>query len=415
MFSLILAGEAIFSLPFHVARFFRASFLDVFEFSNANLGDVFAVYGVTAMIAYFPGGAIADRFSARKLMAASLLCTAAGGLYMATIPGIIGMSCLFGYWGVTSILMFWAAMIRGTREWGGDSSQGRAFGILDGGRGLVAAGLGSIAVLVFSRFLVDELNVVDPASRRIALTNVIYFYSSITLAAGIVTWFLVPESPNVRQTRTSDSMAKIREVMRQPVVWLQALIVVTAYCGYKGLDNYALYAVEVLGMNEIRAAEFTAFCAYLRPIAAIAAGVLADRYSPSGLMTVLFVVLAASSAFLGFAVPSPGTHVLVTANILVSFAGVYALRAVYFALLEETQIPRSMTGTAVGLISLIGFTPDIFFASISGRLLDRSPGIVGHHDYFLMLTGIMLLGLVAAIVLIWLTRSKWGLSEQCIQ
>jgi nitrate/nitrite transporter NarK len=415
MFSLILAGEAIFSLPFHVARFFRASFLDVFEFSNANLGDVFAVYGVTAMIAYFPGGAIADRFSARKLMAASLLCTAAGGVYMATIPGIIGMSCLFGYWGVTSILMFWAAMIRGTREWGGDSSQGRAFGILDGGRGFVAAGLGSIAVLVFSRFLVDELNVVDPPSRRIALTNVIYFYSSITLAAGIVIWFLVPESPSVRQTRASDSMTKIREVMRQPVVWVQALIVVTAYCGYKGLDNYSLYAVEVLGMDEIRAAEFTAFCAYLRPVAAIAAGIVADRYSPSRLMAMLFVVLAASSAFLGFAVPIPGTHFAVTANILVSFAGVYALRAVYFALLEETQIPASMTGTAVGLISLIGFTPDIFFASIGGRLLDRSPGIAGHHDYFLVLTGTMLLGLVATSVLIWFTRSKRGLSGQYVQ
>jgi hypothetical protein len=33
------------------------------------LGDLFAVYGVTAMLAYFPAGSPADRFSARKLMA----------------------------------------------------------------------------------------------------------------------------------------------------------------------------------------------------------------------------------------------------------------------------------------------------------------------------------------------------------
>ncbi|MFT4564782.1 MAG: nitrate/nitrite transporter NarK [Gammaproteobacteria bacterium] len=404
--SLILAGEAIFSLPFHVARFFRASFLDVFEFSNANLGDVFAVYGITAMIAYFPGGAIADRFSARRLLAVSLFCTAAGGLYMATIPSFLGMSLLFGYWGITTILLFWAAMIRGTREWGGDSSQGRAFGILDGGRGLVAAGLASVAVVVFSRILVDGIDIVDPDSRRTALVNVIYFYTGITFLAGIITWLLVPESPSLQRSQARDSLGKIREVLRQPIIWVQAIIVVSAYCGYKGLDNYSLYAVQVLGMSDVRAAEFTASCAYLRPIAAISAGILADRIGAARLMAALFMILILSFGILSFAEPVSGANLLILSNIFISFAGVYALRAVYFALLGETKIPASMTGTAVGLISLVGFTPDIFFASIGGRLLDNAPGITGHHHYFLLLTGIMLIGLIATLILVWLNRSK---------
>jgi sugar phosphate permease len=93
---LILAGEVIFSLPFHIARFFRAPLLEVFAFSNADLGDVFAVYGITAMLAYVPGGALADRFSPRALLSASLFGTAAGGLYMARLPGFFGMCVLFG-------------------------------------------------------------------------------------------------------------------------------------------------------------------------------------------------------------------------------------------------------------------------------------------------------------------------------
>ena len=40
MIALIIAGEAIFSLPFHVTRFFRPTFLEVFEFSNMQLGLV---------------------------------------------------------------------------------------------------------------------------------------------------------------------------------------------------------------------------------------------------------------------------------------------------------------------------------------------------------------------------------------
>ena len=49
---LILAGECVFSLPFHVTRFFRATTLEVFGFSNAQLGDIFAVYGGTAIFLY---------------------------------------------------------------------------------------------------------------------------------------------------------------------------------------------------------------------------------------------------------------------------------------------------------------------------------------------------------------------------
>ena len=54
-------------------------------------------------------------------------------------------------------------------------------------------------------------------------------------------------------------------VMRRPIVWAQAGIIICAYCGFKGLDNYSLYAVQVLGMNEVEAAKFTAYASYLRP------------------------------------------------------------------------------------------------------------------------------------------------------
>lgn len=140
MACLIVAGEAIFSLPFHIARFFRPTVLSVLGFSNTELGAAQAVYGVTAMLAYFPGGPLADRYEARKLLALSLAATAVGGIYFATFPPYRGMWLLFGYWGFTTILFFWAALIRATRQWGGTNEQGRAYGILDGGRGLLAAG-----------------------------------------------------------------------------------------------------------------------------------------------------------------------------------------------------------------------------------------------------------------------------------
>ena len=91
---LILAGEMVFGLPFNVARFFRPTMLDVFGFTNTQLGDIQAIYGIAATLSYFPGGALADRFSARALLTTSLVVTGLGGLYMATIPGVFGMSVL---------------------------------------------------------------------------------------------------------------------------------------------------------------------------------------------------------------------------------------------------------------------------------------------------------------------------------
>jgi nitrate/nitrite transporter NarK len=403
---LIFVGEAMFGLPFHISRYFRATILEVFELSNAQLGDLFAVYGVTATLAYFPGGPLADRFSARKLMSISLLATGIGGLYLSTIPGPLGMAVLYGYWGVTTILLFWAALIRSTREWGGAFEQGRAFGILDGGRGLVAAGLASLAVIAFRWFLPVEADVLTAGERLAALKAVIHFYTAATLIAGLVCWFSIPDRDGRPGPYRFVPFERIGQIVRAPSVWAQAMVVVCAYCGYKGLDNYSLYAVQVLGMNELDAARFTANTAYIRPFAAVAAGLMADRLTARSVIGGLFIAMAISYGALSQIVPSPNLIYILYANIFISFFAVFGLRGVYFALLEETRIPGDRTGTAVGLISVVGFTPEIFFGSISGRILDHAPGVTGHLNYFLFLTGISVVGVVIVLILTSLLKNR---------
>ncbi|MGR8920609.1 MAG: MFS transporter, partial [Gammaproteobacteria bacterium] len=85
--------------------------------------------------------------------------------------------------------------------------------------------------------------------------------------------------------------------------------------------------------------------------------------------------------------------------IAISFVAVFALRGVYFALLEHSRVPAVRTGTAVGLVSMIGYTPDIFFAPIAGRLLDATPGLGGHQHYFVLLATIALGGLSTTLLL----------------
>ncbi|MDA0979213.1 MAG: MFS transporter, partial [Proteobacteria bacterium] len=134
MVALVFAGEAVYALPFHLARFFRPTVLEIFGITATELGAAQGVYGIMAMLMYFPGGPLADRFPARKLLALSLWSTAAGGIYLSTFPDYLGSVLVWGFFGITTILFFWAALIRATRDWGGQDEQGRAYGLLEGGR-----------------------------------------------------------------------------------------------------------------------------------------------------------------------------------------------------------------------------------------------------------------------------------------
>ncbi len=401
--TLVIAGEMVFGLPFHTARFFRPTMLDVFGFTNTQLGDLFAVYGVTAMLSYFPGGALADRFSARGLLTTSLVATAAGGFYMATIPGPLQMAVLYGYWGITTIFLFWGALIRATRDWGGSSAQGLAFGTLEAGRGFVAASVAAVCVAIFAALLPDGAVTAGDDERRAGFRVVIQAYSLVTLAAGVLTWLLIP-APTARQGPGPGALEGMALVLGRPIVWAQAAVIVCAYCAYKGLDNYSLYAVQVLGMNEIEAARFSTWGAYLRPIAALGAGLVADRYSATRSIGVLFAALLVCYAPLSLLVADAAGLTLIYVNLFASFFAVFALRGVYFALLEENKTPGRVTGAAVGFVSLIGYTPEIFFAPIAGRILDASPGIEGHQDYFAFLAAIAVAGILVVVWMLLLKR-----------
>jgi sugar phosphate permease len=399
MLALIIAGEIVFGLPFHTARFFRPTLLEVFGFTNTQLGDLFAVYGITAMISYFPGGALADRFPARSLLTASLFATGVGGLFMATIPAAMPMAALYGCWGVTTIFLFWGALIRATREWGGESTQGLAFGVLEGGRGLVAALVATLALAVFAALMPDNVAQASDQARRAGMQSIILVYTAAAFVTGALAWFTVPV-PDAAGYRNPHPLQGMALVLQRPVIWAHAAVIVCAYCGYKGLDNYSLYAVQVLGMDEVRGAALSTWGSWIRPVAAVAAGVLADRFDAARSIGVAFAVLALSWLALGLSPAAGAALNIVYLNLFVTAFALFALRGIYFALLEENRTPPYLTGAAVGLVSLVGYTPEIFFAPITGRILDANPGVTGFRHYFLFLAGIAMLGILVVLALL---------------
>lgn len=396
LFALIVSGEAIFFLPFVIPRVFRPTFLEVFDITNLELGAFFSVYGVVAMVSYFLGGPVADRYPARLLMSIALASTAMGGLLLYFVPDPTGMFWLYGCWGATTILLFWAAMMRATRVLGGTQAQGTTFGMLDGGRGLVAAVVGSLAVAVFAYALPADVSPVDPAQRTAAFRDVILFFSACVFGSALLVLVLLrPLEKVAERAHVEGAWQHLRRVLRLPAVWLQAVIIVCAYSGYRIADDFPLLAKDLLGYDEVSAAGLATMALWIRPVAAVGAGLLADRFSTSGMTLLCFALLLGSGLLIGLGPLGMDPVVPVYLAVITTALGVFALRGLYFAIMEEGKIPMKVTGTAVGVASVVGFLPDVYMGPVMGVLLDDHPGVRGHQLVFLVLAGFALLGLLA--------------------
>jgi sugar phosphate permease len=180
-------------------------------------------------------------------------------------------------------------------------------------------------------------------------------------------------------------------------IWLLSIIIVCAYVGYKITDDFSLFAREVLGFSEVNAAGISTIALWMRAVVAILAGYLADRFNRIGVIVVSFAMTLAGGLLLGLEI-FQGVSTLLLLNLALTAAGIYGLRALYFAVMKEAKIPVDITGTAVGLVCFIGFAPEIFISPWMGHLLDRTPGAGGHADVFMLLSAFALTGLVAGLL-----------------
>lgn len=403
---LILSGEFIYFLPYVLSRVFRPTFLDVFQLNNFQLGSLFSVYGIVALLSYVYGGVITDKYSPRKLMSSALFLTALGGLVLASYPSYKTLQILYGYWGFTSVFLFWGAMIKATRLWGGDNNQGKAFGFLDGGRGIVAASMGSIGVFIFSIILTTDIESASVIERQEAFRYVILFSSFMVAFIGLLVFIFLrsseEKSTNVKSSL--NSLTNIKHVLKNESIWLLMIIIMCAYVGYKVTDIYSLYASEVMFYDQIEAAKVGAVQLYLRPIVCIMIGLLADKTKNMFWIIFGFITMLIGAVIFSLGFIQPDMNFIFFLSLVVLAVGTYSIRALYFAVLKEAKVPFALTGTAVGLISVVGYSPDIFAGPIMGHLLDTYPGVVGHQYVYLILVVFSVIGLIASLRFARLTK-----------
>tara|TARA_B110000902_G_C14275349_1_gene574682 strand:+ start:1253 stop:2506 length:1254 start_codon:yes stop_codon:yes gene_type:complete len=399
MFALIIAGEAIFLLPFILMRVFKPVIREAFLISDAQIGEAQALYGITAVLSYFFGGFIADKWEPKKLLSISLFLTAIGGFWMALIPSIFTLKILYAFWGVSTILLFWASLIKATRQWGNKHNQGLSFGLLDGGRGFFAASIALFGASILTYFFPEKGLEITFNNKVETLQYIIGTITFIVFLVALLVWTVLPKDTMKFEAETAFqfNFKKAFSLMKKKKVIFHSLIIFCAYCSYKLTGVYGTYAKDVWKYSLEEATYFAVFIQYLRPIAAISVGWIADKFIPSKIIIPSFSILILASAILGFGLFNTQPVFLSFTVFIFIALGTYSLRGLYFAIIEETKTPIQLTGTLVGIISIVGFTPDIFMSLFIGYILGENPSLMDYQYLFTTFTIIPIVGLFAAL------------------
>ena len=382
-----LSGAVIYLLPF-LREIYYEPLREALSLTHSQSGVLMATFGFTSMITYMPGGWIADRVSARLLIAGSLISTGLLGFTFSTFPSYPVAIAIHALWGVTVTGMMWGALIKATRDWASSSEQGKAFGLLEAGRGVSEAACYSIFLAIFAQLGGDTR----------AFSQIIIQYSVLHVVLGVAA-FLVIKPGVAAPTGAGPSFSTFLRVLKMPRVWLIGFVILSIYGAYWGAYYFTPYASDVFLMSAVAAGAIGAGKVWLKPIAAAAAGFAADRIGIS--KSVEFGIIVLTASFIGF-VFLPGGDAMIGVmifNIALASITIFALRGIYFALLEDCGVPTAVTGTATGVISVIAFTPDVFMPLVGGALLDAFPGDLGYRYFFGFITALCVCGGVVMHIL----------------
>lgn len=399
----ILASGSIFPLIYLKAQY-QETILEVFNMSAGQLNTIFTALGFACLIGYFPSGMLCDKFSAKNLLAISLLITGIGGFWFAQVPSYTQVIMIFVMWGFSSVLTFWGAHLKVTQMLAGEGEEGRFFGILDAGKGLVEAVLASIAVAIFSATLGGSA---DAQMTREALVAVIYMYSIVLVVVSALIFIFVKEvEVEGAETNGDDKInfAEIGKVIKNKYVILQGVILFAGYVVFWTNYYYSGHLQGSLGINPDVAASIMVGVLWMRPIGGVVGGFLADKIGKA-----FTLGLSLTGGCIGLLVlcltPVDSPAMVFGGIIIITGLTLYMIRGTYWSLLGEAGINPAIMGTAIGIVSLIGYLPDIILPTMNTYLYSTFDSLTADRTYFLISMGVGIVGIIGTRIYI-LERRK---------
>lgn len=291
---LILGGGTIFKLS-SMKDVFYVPMQDDWGLTNTQIGFGFTVYAAVQTIGLFSSLYIADRFSKKILLPAGLIGVGLCGAYLTTLPPFSGYLIAFGAMAFFGEVVYWPVLLKAVRLLGNRDEQGRMFGFLEAGRGVVDVLIASGALFVFVQF----------GEGKAGMQAGLVYYTLITIIVGIITYFIVDADdrtiPQDDEDVNKQIFKGIKNVVKSPNLWLASFCIFFVYSAYCGLTYFIPFLKDIYALPVALVGAYGIINQYgLKMVGGPVGGYLADKISHSPVIYLKWTFLISAVAMLLF-------------------------------------------------------------------------------------------------------------------
>lgn len=398
--ALMLGAGTIYKLGFMKDAFY-VPMQEFMGLSHTQIGVAMSVAGWISTFGFLAAILVVDRISKRILIPASLLGICICGLFLSTFPSYPIFLVIYCLLAIFADMLYWPTMLKTVRLLGNEDEQGRMFGILEAGRGLMDTIVAFCALGIFSAF----------GSNAAGLRAAILFYAIVPGVIAILMFFLLdddkketaaPEKNEAKKAGKSGENTILR-ALKNKNIWLVSFNVFFVYSVYCGLTYFIPFLSDIYLLPAALAGAYGIINQYaLKMLGGPVGGFITDKvlHSATKYLSICFVIVAAALGVFA-CLPHQSMSVILGMAITLSISALlFSMRAIFFAPMDKVKVPRDITGSAMSIGSFVGYLPGAFMYAVYGGILDKVPGVAGYRIVFLVMAGFAVVGCLLSLYIL---------------
>ena len=405
--TLMLGAGTIYKLGFMKDAFY-VPMQEFMGLSHTQIGVAMSIAGWISTFGFLAAILVVDRISKKIMIPASLLGICVCGLFLSTFPSYPVFLLIYCLLAIFADMLYWPTMLKTVRLLGNEDEQGRMFGILEAGRGLMDTIVAFCALAIFSAM----------GSTAAGLRAAILFYAIVPGVIAIIAFLLLEpdEKPEVSVSKVSSAAKQekkdntIKRALKNKNIWLVSFNVFFVYSVYCGLTYFIPFLEEAYALPAALVGVYGIINQYgLKMLGGPIGGFITDKvlHSATKYLRICFVIVA--GILVVFAcLPHKELGIVMGMVITLTISAfVFSMRAIFFAPMDEVKVPRDITGSAMSIGSFVGYLPGAFMYAVYGGILDKFEGMAGYRIVFIVMACFAVVGfLLSAYILRVIKKQK---------
>lgn len=308
--------------------------------------------------------------------------------WYSTVPSYTELKVIFLLFGLCTTFIFWGIRYKAIRLVSTEENYSATIGFSYGIVGVVGLAVSFVSIGIFSLF----------ESAKQGFQSVLMFYAAINAIFAVLSFIFIPKfEDEFADERKKFNFNEVVQAIKNPGVWLTSLCMFFIYTVYTSLA-YTVSFLTAIGAAAVVASVVGTIRTYGTSLfASPIIGKVSQKKTPSKTIIICMAItggclgiMAAAPKTAGFIIPS------VVAIIVLSFFlnGAYGVTS---SMMTETKVPAAIFGSASGILSVIGFIPDMFVSPIAGKWLDTYSTEGAYTRIFAVLTVSAVCALLCAL------------------